>query len=91
MSRLWTGSLENKKAYLALTSLKGGEGRGDPNNLPENWLSQIHAIAPEQPVLIAETGYMAERLKVPEYRMDVAGTPEWQKVYMGKLLATRDV
>ncbi len=60
-------------------------GKGDPANLPDNWLSQIRDMAGSKPVAVAETGWIAEQLLIPFYSVDVAATPENQDAYLKEL------
>ena len=59
--------------------------KGDPANLPADWLSQIEAIADGKPVAIAETGWAAERLTIPEFGVDVPSDNAAQNAYLGAL------
>lgn len=59
--------------------------RGNPANLPEEWLSQISQIAPGKPCGITETGWIAEDLSVPAYSLSVHSSPEYQTEYLKKL------
>ena len=61
--------------------------RGDPANLPADWLSQITAISGGKPIAIAETGWAAERLTIPAFSVDVASTPAMQDAYLDALFA----
>ena len=62
-------------------------GREDPANLPADWLSQIRQVAPGKPVVITETGWIAERLQIPAYGIDIAGSEALQQQYVETLLA----
>lgn len=42
--------------------------KGDPANLPINWLSQISAITANKPLAISETGWIAEDLEITEFQ-----------------------
>ncbi len=63
---------------------------GDPANLPPDWLSQVVALAPGKPVAVAETGWLAETLDVPEYGIYVVGTAQRQQDYLIELFAQLD-
>jgi hypothetical protein len=67
----------------------GLEGGGDPANLPESWLSQISTIAPEHPIAIAETAWIAEDMVIDgtTWSVDVDGSAEWQAQYVETLCA----
>ena len=59
--------------------------RGDPSNLPANWLSQIQTIAGGKPVAIAETGWVAEQLTIPFFGVDVPSDAGMQDQYLAAL------
>ncbi len=56
--------------------------KGDPDNLPENWLSQIQAVAAGKPLAVTETGWIAERLTVPAFSVDVVADEMDQDAYL---------
>jgi len=60
--------------------------KGDPGNLPVDWLTQIKTIAPGKPYGVTETGWIAENLIIPAYTLDVSGSDAFQKDYMIKIL-----
>jgi hypothetical protein len=69
----------------------GHADSGNPENLPTDWLSQTQAYAPEKPLAIAETGWIAEDMFIPTYgNLSVTGTPSWQTDYLHKLFAEVD-
>ena len=61
--------------------------KGDPENLPANWFLQIQAIANGKPIAVAETAWIAERLEVPVFGVDVMATAQNQADYMEELFA----
>jgi hypothetical protein len=61
--------------------------KGDPANLPVNWLSQIEDITNGKPVAIAETAWIAERLDIPAFGVDVMANPQDQADYVAELFA----
>ena len=61
--------------------------KGDPANLPGNWFSQIQNIANGKPVAVAETAWIAERLEVPTFGVDVMANAQNQADYMTELFA----
>ena len=61
--------------------------KGDPANLPTNWLSQINTIAAGKPIAIAETGWVAETLTIPAFGVDVASDAAKQDAYLSALFA----
>lgn len=61
--------------------------KGDPANLPPNWFSQIQNIANGKPIAIAETAWIAERLEVPAFGVDVMANAQDQANYMVELFA----
>ncbi len=61
--------------------------KGDPANLPANWFSQIQNIASGKPIAVAETAWIAERLEVPAFGVDVMANAQNQADYMAELFA----
>ncbi len=61
--------------------------KGDPDNLPSNWFSQIQNIANGKPIAVAETAWIAERLEVPIFGVDVMANAQNQADYMVELFA----
>jgi hypothetical protein len=64
--------------------------KGDPANLPADWFSQIQNIANGKPIAVAETAWIAERLDVPTFNVDVMATAQNQADYMTELFAEAD-
>jgi len=64
--------------------------RGDPANLPGDWLSQINAISAGKPIAIAETGWIAERLTIPFFGVDIVSNPAMQDAYLEALFAAAE-
>ena len=65
----------------------GHEEAGNPDNLPDTWLSQIQDLIADKPVVVAETAWPAEDLNIEIWNISTASTPEFQKRYMERLLA----
>jgi len=65
----------------------GLEEGGNPANLPESWLSQVSDIAPDYPIAIAETAWIAENLNTDggTWALSVNSSPEWQADYVQTL------
>ena len=61
--------------------------KGDPFNLPSNWFSQIRNIANGKPIAVAETAWIAERLEIPVFGVDVMASAQDQADYMMELFA----
>ena len=59
--------------------------KGDPANLPSNWLSQIKDIAPDELYFIAETGFLGESLSIPAFGLNVIVDEDKQQLYVEKL------
>ena len=59
--------------------------KGDPDNLPADWLSQIKIIANGKPVAITETGWIAERLQIASFGVDVMASAADQNKYVTRL------
>ncbi len=64
--------------------------RGDPANLPANWLSQVATLAGGKPVAIAETGWAAETLTIPAFGVDIASNAANQDAYLNALFAAAE-
>ena len=64
--------------------------KGDPANLPADWLSQIQTIAAGKPVAIAETGWAAEQLTIPFFGVDVASNAAFQDAYLTALFSAAE-
>lgn len=73
-------------AYSAISS--ANYGSTEVINLPQNWYSKFRDIAPSKPFAIAETGYIAEDLIIPEYGVTKKGDPKWQADFIQHLFAT---
>ena len=58
------------------------DDKGDPTNLPNNWLSQIKTISAGKPLAIAETGWIAERLEIPSFNVDISSSESNQSAYL---------
>ncbi len=65
--------------------------KGDPQNLPSNWFSQIQNIANGKPIAVAETAWIAERLEVPAFGVDVMANAQNQADYLAELFAEAEV
>ena len=61
--------------------------KGDPGNLPANWFSQIEDIANGKPIAVAETAWVAERLEIPLFGVDVMADAQDQADYLAELFA----
>ena len=59
--------------------------KGDPANLPIDWLSQIETISAGKPLAITETGWIAERLEIPNFSLDVTASEANQNAYLQAL------
>lgn len=59
--------------------------KGNPANLPSNWLSQAVDLAGGRPVAITETGWAAEDLVVPAFSLNVPSDAEKQQSYVTEL------
>ena len=64
----------------------GHANAGNPNNLPDNWLSQILDFIPNKPLVIAETAWPAEDLNIETWNISTESTPDFQRQYMERLL-----
>ena len=61
--------------------------KGDPATLPANWFSQVRNIASGKPIAVAETAWIAERLEIPLFGVDVMADAQDQADYMTELFA----
>lgn len=59
--------------------------KGNPDNLPSDWLTQIKTIAPDKPYGVTETGWIAQNLSIPAYSLNVSGSEAFQEEYLKKL------
>jgi hypothetical protein len=59
--------------------------KGDPANLPADWLSQLQTIANGKAMAVAETGWIAERLEIPLFGVDVFANESQQNAYLQTL------
>lgn len=64
--------------------------RGDPANLPANWLSQVVSLAGGKPIAIAETGWAAETLTIPAFSLDIASDAANQDAYLNALFSAAE-
>ena len=62
------------------------DNRGDPANLPANWLTQVNQVIGQKPLLISETGWIGEDLMIEEFSVDIASDPGKQSAYVNSLL-----
>ena len=62
------------------------EDRGNSDNLPSNWLSQIASFSGGKPTAITETGWIAEDLTIAAYNFDIESTEVYQAEYVLRLL-----
>lgn len=60
-------------------------GNADPQLIPDNWFKRMPDLAPDKPVCITETGYIAEDLDLPAYFIDLKGREVWQAAYVQQL------
>lgn len=64
--------------------------KGDPANMPSNWISQISSIAGDKPVAITETGWIAEDLSVSSFGYSEQSNATLQSDYVSALLNNAD-
>ncbi|MDJ0748540.1 MAG: glycosyl hydrolase 53 family protein [Woeseiaceae bacterium] len=65
--------------------------RGDPRNLPADWLSQVTTLAGGKPVAIAETGWAAERVTIPAFGVDIDSTAANQEDFLDTLFPAAEL
>ena len=61
--------------------------RGDPANLPADWMSQILEIANGRPIAVTETGWIAEDLTIASFGYSEESSPENQAEFVRMLFA----
>ncbi|MEZ6002602.1 MAG: hypothetical protein R3F33_00325 [Planctomycetota bacterium] len=61
--------------------------KGDPANLPADWLTQALAWSAGKPIAITETGWIAEDLVIPSFSVNVPSDPAKQQAYLDALFA----
>lgn len=64
--------------------------RGDPANLPIDWLNQATLLAGGKPIAIAETGWAAEDVTIPAFTVDIASDAAKQDAYLRRLFSAAD-
>jgi hypothetical protein len=60
--------------------------KGDPANMPSNWISQISSLAGGKPVAITETGWIAENLAISNFGYFEQSNATLQSDYVSALL-----
>lgn len=68
----------------------GHPNAGDPANLPADWLRQARDLAPDKPLVVAETAWIAEPLLIPEFGVNTAADAQDQNDYVERLLSEAD-
>jgi hypothetical protein len=59
----------------------------DPKRIPENFFEQYIRLDTSKSFGFAETGYIAQNLKINEFKIEKNGKSEWQKAYLEKVLS----
>ena len=54
----------------------------DPREIPANYLDEFQALAPDKPIAVTETGYIAETLDVKEFGWHAEGSALWQTIWV---------
>ena len=57
-------------------------GDANPQRIPKDWFRRIVSYAPDKPVCVSETGYIAEDLELHGFHIDLRGREEWQAEYV---------
>ena len=65
----------------------GHADKGNPDNLPSDWITQVTTIAPGKPYGVTETGWIGEDLSIPAYTLNVFSDGDAQDRYLQKLFA----
>lgn len=69
-------------AYPYVTISSSANGNTNPAKFPADFFSRFINLAPNKPLVFAETGYIAENLVVPSYSLNKQGTESWQNEYL---------
>ncbi len=68
--------------FIAISSYPFGNF-ADPGDIPDDWFSRLYDMAPEKPVAIAETAYLAEDLTLERFNGNtIAGNQDYQLEYL---------
>jgi len=67
-----------------------GHLEADPALIPGDWFFSMASLDPGKPFAVAETGYIAEDLYIPDSDVLLKGTEEWQADYVRLLLRECD-
>ena len=68
--------------YIAISSYPFGNF-SNPSDIPDDWSSRLYNIAPEKPVAIAETAYLAEDLTLERFNGNtIEGNQDYQLEYL---------
>jgi hypothetical protein len=59
---------------------------GDASRIPADWFAKFAAIAPEKPLAISETGFIAQTFTHHKAGVTIPGSPEQQAAYVSFLL-----
>jgi len=65
--------------------------KGNPNNMPVDWLSQITILAPGKPMAITEVAWAAENLVLPSFGIDLSITINDQSRFLDILFSEADL
>ncbi len=72
--------------YMSVSAGQFAARHTDPNRIPVDWLSSLQELAPEKPLVVAETGFPAETFEVAGTRF--AASAEAQETYLHRLLGS---
>jgi len=71
--------------YIAISTYPFGNF-ADPGDIPDNWFSRLYDMAPEKPVAIAETAFLAEDLTLKIFNGNtIEGNQDYQASYLDLL------
>lgn len=73
-------------AYPYISASSTANGDTNPDLLPANYFETYINLAPNKPLVFAETGYTAENVNIAAYSLVRQGAPEWQNAYLNKIL-----
>lgn len=73
-------------AYPYVSVSSSQNGNTNPDDFPANYFEKYIALDSNKPLAFAETAYIAQDLKVPDYSLDKKGNEVWQQKYLEKVL-----
>ncbi len=72
-------------AYPYVSVSSSASGNTDPSLFPVNYFEKFIALS-NKPLVITETGYIAENISIPAFNLNKQGNETWQKLYLNLIL-----